>query len=259
VNINCSGLASERIYLTSNSTLTLLDGTDGQVITLIITQDSTGGRSLTFENASGTPSIAQGANASTIMQLVYDQVTNTWIVPATAVTGGIESANTVYAGPATGAPAIPTFRALTAADLPPGVLSSVSVTFTAAQIIAAAGGTPQTILAGIAGKVIVPFGLTLEYKFGSAAFVVTDSGGITGGFAEDIANGGGILGVLSTGFIDQTVSQYFTSSGLTSNGPLSDYVDEPLILGANPAGGSLSGGTGGEIVVTVYYLTITPA
>jgi len=259
VNLNCSGLASERIYLTSNSTLTLLDGSDGQVITLIITQDSTGGRSLTFENASGTPSIAQGANASTIMQLVYDAITNTWIVPATAGTGGIESANTVYAGPATGSPAIPTFRALTAADLPPGALASVSVTFTAAEIIAAAGGTPQTILAGIAGKIIVPFALLLEYKFGSEVFTIVDSGGITGGFANDIANGGGALGVLSTGFIDQTVSQYFASSGLASEGPLSDYVDEPLILSANPAGGSLTGGTGGEIIVTVYYLTITPS
>src|SRR5580693_3002708 len=88
INLNVSGLSAERVFLSANTTLTLLNGVDTQVLTLIVTQDSTGGHTLTFANASGTPSIATGANASTIMQLVYDAVTNSWITPSAAASGG---------------------------------------------------------------------------------------------------------------------------------------------------------------------------
>jgi hypothetical protein len=170
-----------------------------------------------------------------------------------------ETANTVLAGPTSGGAAPPTFRALVAADVPGLLLQSQTVTFTAAQEIAAAGGTPQTILAGTAGKVNVVFAILLEYKFGSAVFVVTASGGITAGYAPDIAGGNSSIGTLSTGFIDQSVSQWFTGEGLDQAGPLSNYVNQPYLLGANPAGGSLSGGTGGTVIVTIYYTTVTPS
>jgi hypothetical protein len=228
INLNISGLSAERIFLTANTTLTLLNGVDTQVLTLIVTQDSTGGHTLTFANASGTPSIATGANASTIMQLVYDAVTNSWITPSAAASGGSS-------------------------------LQSQATTFTAAQMIAAAGGTPQTILAGIAGKVIVALGFILEYKFGSAVFVISGGGGLTAGFAADIANDSSPIGTLSTGWLDQSVSQYFTANALDQNGPLSNYVGSPIVLSGNPSGGSISGGTGGQLFVTVLYTTITPS
>lgn len=82
--LNVSGVLANRIYLTADTTLLLLDGTDAQLLILIVTQDSTGGHALTISNSSGLPSISTSANASTVLQMVYDSVTGNWIPPAAA-------------------------------------------------------------------------------------------------------------------------------------------------------------------------------
>lgn len=67
---------------------------------------------------------------------------------------GTQSANTVLAGPTTGAAAISAFRALVAADLPAGSGTVTSVSFTGGLIsVATATTTPALTVAGTSGGI----------------------------------------------------------------------------------------------------------
>jgi hypothetical protein len=96
-----------------------------------------------FSNLSGVASDAQ----------IPDSITRDNEVPASGTT---QSANTVFAGPSTGAPAAPTFRTLTDADIPDNITASNYViksgdTMTGTLNLPANGlvaGTGQLVLSG---------------------------------------------------------------------------------------------------------------
>ncbi len=115
--------------------LTLVGGT-GITVTpsgSTITISSTGGGSGTVTSVAMTvPSflIVSGSPITTAGTL--------------AVTLATETANTVFAGPATGAAATPTFRALVAADLPAGTGTVTSVALTSPGVLYTVSGSPIT-------------------------------------------------------------------------------------------------------------------
>jgi hypothetical protein len=67
-------------------------------------------------------------------------------IPASSnLSSAPQDANTVFAGPATGSPAAPAFRALVAADLPAGVAFLASPTFTGTVVVPTLSVTSQAI------------------------------------------------------------------------------------------------------------------
>lgn len=82
-------------------------------------------------------------------------VTNSPVTSAGTLTGTLvsQSANTVFAGPSSGAAAAPTFRALTPSDLP-----TDAKTYSFGLVIDG-GGNP--IVSGIVGDVIIPVNMTI--------------------------------------------------------------------------------------------------
>jgi hypothetical protein len=87
-----------------------------------------------------------------------------------------QNANLVFAGPAAGGAAAPTFRALTTADAPGGLgMASTTTPLSSANILALLG-TPITLVAapGV-GFRIVPLSIIIVFFGGSAAY--TDAGG----------------------------------------------------------------------------------
>lgn len=89
---------------------------------------------------------------------------------ALTITFQNQTANTVFAGPASGAAAVPSFRSFTAQDLP-----NVTVSLSSAQILALLG-TPVTLVAapGV-GFSVVPTLVIVKFFGGGAAY--TDAGG----------------------------------------------------------------------------------
>lgn len=95
-------LTNERV-LTAGSNITLTDGGAGSTITIAST-------------ASGTGTVSSvGLSLPAMFTVSGSPVTTTGTLTAVLAT---EAANMVFAGPTTGADAIPTFRPLVAADLP---------------------------------------------------------------------------------------------------------------------------------------------
>ena len=98
--INVSGVASERLVLTANTTLTLKGGYDGQLFTLTVEQDSTGGWSLTATNVNNLTSPSGTPFALTAQTLSFDAADNAWNPVAAAggpITGTVTSAHIPYA------------------------------------------------------------------------------------------------------------------------------------------------------------------
>lgn len=86
-----------------------------------------------------------------------------------------QTANFIFAGPTSGGPSTPSFRAIVAADLPGTLLQSVSVSLSSADILALLG-TPKTLVAAPgAGFTIVPVMILIEFFGGTIAY--TDAGG----------------------------------------------------------------------------------
>lgn len=80
VTINPSGSAVQRIILGAATTLVMSAGFDGQAFTLLLQQDSTGSRVVTFpSNMVGFGAPSQTANATTIYEAVYDQNSGNWV------------------------------------------------------------------------------------------------------------------------------------------------------------------------------------
>jgi hypothetical protein len=81
----------------------------------------------------GTVTSVSSGNIDAIATVSVATATTT---PAISFTLATQTANTVWAGPTTGAAAAPTFRALVTADLPAGTGTVLSVSGTANQIVA---------------------------------------------------------------------------------------------------------------------------
>jgi hypothetical protein len=253
--LNVSGVSSERFYLTANTVLTLLDGVDGQSLILIITQDSIGSHTFSIANSSGLPSISTGANTSTILQLIYDAQTGLWNLPTTSSTSGNEPANTVLAGPVSGGPALPTYRALVAADLSGLVMSVATLTLTAAQILALNGAPVQIVAAPGAGKMLVPVIATFQYKFGTLAYGNVTDAAIVIGVSGTLGTQNEPIQTGATGFIDQTASQVAMTD--VDSGPMAQTaVSNAALLVANEQGSGEFTTGDGTMVVMLWYFTV---
>lgn len=85
------------------------------------------GNTLTIASTAAGAVTSVGLTMPAIFSVANSPITSSGTL---AVTLATETANTVWAGPTTGAAAAPTFRALVSADLPAGVGTVTSVTFT---------------------------------------------------------------------------------------------------------------------------------
>jgi hypothetical protein len=90
---NVSGVSAIRLLLAVATTQLYLTGAvDGQILTLIVQQDATGGRLLTSGNIPGIGTLDAAANSDTIYTLVYDAATNTWAIQAVSLANSSISA-----------------------------------------------------------------------------------------------------------------------------------------------------------------------
>ena len=140
---------------------------------------------------------------------------------------------------------------------PLGLLTA-SVPMTAAQVNGMYA-TPFQLVAAVAGKVILPVQVTVNYIGGSAAFA---SGGIIVCQYGNTAHGAGATAtagasIAGAGFLTGgTTSQYLTVTGVnnsaTGTGAASSGVINTGIYISNQTG-AFTTGTGGSLVVNVYY------
>lgn len=160
-----------------------------------------------------------------------------------------QNQNTVWAGPSSGAPALPAFRTLVAQDLP-----NVTVTLSSANILALLG-TPITLVAaqGV-GFAIIPELIVIKF-FGSGA-AYTDAGG-----AVQFVCGSAIVPLVSNAIFLVTVSpnrriQSFPWPGATDtagNPPSDDNA--PLQI--NKLTNNFAAGTGTATILVFYNVVPT--
>ena len=86
--MNASGVNTERIVLTSNSSLNIIGGYDGQVINLIIQQDATGSRTLSYTNVPNGTTVNSTAGNSTSQLLTYNMISGNWGFYAVSLPAG---------------------------------------------------------------------------------------------------------------------------------------------------------------------------
>jgi hypothetical protein len=79
---NVSGINALRLLLSTATTQLYFTGAvDGQILTLTLQQDATGGRLVTSGNCPGLVQPSATANDGTTMTLIYDSSNNTWNTP----------------------------------------------------------------------------------------------------------------------------------------------------------------------------------
>lgn len=115
-------------------------------------------------------------SAGNLSPLFTTGVATPTTTPALSFTLSNFAANTVFAGPASGAAAPPTARALVAADLPAGIVTSVSGT--AGQIASTGGSTP---VLSITNPFTFPGPASMGSNYISETRVVTAGGTTTAG------------------------------------------------------------------------------
>jgi hypothetical protein len=161
VNLNPSGSAVQRVVLAAATTLALSPGFDGQQFILLLQQDSTGSRVVTFpSNMVGFGAPSQTANATTIYTAVYDQNSGNWVNQG--VGGGADNVATYS--------------------------SAGAVTQTSSALILIAGGsaTALTLALPVAGDAdaggMDGVELTFSCTTAHAHTVTTPANGINGGY-----------------------------------------------------------------------------
>jgi hypothetical protein len=121
--VTSAGLLNSGIYQDSTSSV----GTSGQVLSSTVT-----GTKWVSAGGSGTVTSFSAGNIATI---ITSSVATPTTTPALTFALVTQTANTVWAGPTSGAAATPTFRALVAADIPSLPYLSTSLMTTAGDII----------------------------------------------------------------------------------------------------------------------------
>lgn len=168
----------------------------------------TAGSGITITNAAGSITIAAAAGGGTVTSVALSlpsifSVSGSPVTTSGTLTGTLatQAANLIFAGPGTGAAAVPTFRSIVNADLPAltdgqlfigstAGVAPVSATLTAGSGIAITNGAGSiTISATVGGGTVTSVALTLP----SSVFTVTGSpittaGTIDGAFATQLAN-----------------------------------------------------------------------
>jgi hypothetical protein len=160
-----------------------------------------------------------------------------------------QNANTVFAGPSSGAAAQPTFRALVAQDLP-----NVTVTLTSANILALMT-TPITLVAapGV-GFTIIPTMIVIKFYGGTVAY--TDAGG-----AVTFSNGSMSGALASNAIFLVTVSpnrriQSFPWPGATDTAG-NPPSDDNAALTISKITNNFAAGNGTAAILVWYYVVPT--
>lgn len=158
-----------------------------------------------------------------------------------------QNANVVFAGPSSGGPAPPTFRALVAADLPQTV-----TTLSSAQILALLG-TPITLVpAPGVGFRIVPLVIQIVFFGGAAAY--TDAGGAVslniGSMSQALVSNGIFLVTQSPNKAIQQIGG-FSATDTAGNPP----TDDNGAMTISKATNNFAAGNG-TAKITVQYLVL---
>jgi hypothetical protein len=101
-----------------------------------------------------------------------------------AVSKATQPANDVYAGPTTGAPAAPTFRALVSADLPVATTGQLGAVEPDGTTITITGG----VISAVAGGSVTSVALTMPAEFSVAGSPITGAGTLAVSKATQPAN-----------------------------------------------------------------------
>ncbi len=213
-------------------------------------------------HAEGTTAAAHSAGAT-----VTQVLTAGALQELTTLTAG-QPANTVFAGPAAGGAASPGFRALVAADLPSGVVTSVNASGGATGLTFSGGPVTGSGTLTLEGTLAVAGGGTggtniaaARSNLGAAAAGAVGSSGLTmaadrllgrttaaAGAVEEITVGAGLS--LSAGALTSTVTGTVTSVALSGGATGLTVSGSPVTgSGTLTLEGTLaiaSGGTGGE-------------
>lgn len=182
-------------------------------------------------SASGTGSVLSVA-AGDLSPLFTSNVTSPTVNPSIAFTLTNATANRVFAGPTTGSPAAPTYRALVAADLPNTAVSAGSY--------GSATAAP-TYTVDAAGRLTAAANVTITPAFSSVTGTAGTTQGGTGltGFAQGDLIYASALNTLATLSKNTSSTRYLSNTG-TSNGPAWAQIDL-----TNGVTGTLPGGNGG--------------
>lgn len=204
-----------------------------------------------FPGGSGTvTSVAHTLSVPTIFtsSVVGSPVTTSGTI-ADTITLINQNANTVFAGPSSGAAAQPSFRSLVAQDLP-----FTTIALSSAQILALLG-TPVTLVpAPGVGFTVVPIMIVIKFFGGSAAY--TDAGG-----AVTFSNGSMSATLASNAIFLVTTSpnrriQTFPWPGATDtagNPPSDDNAAFQISKITN----NFAAGNGTATILTWYYVVPT--
>jgi hypothetical protein len=203
--------------------ITILNGVDGQTVTLLFLQDATGHSvSAGGGNLTGFVSPATTPNTASVQQFTYCQRLNTWLAPLVAAQSS---------------------QFLTA-----------SVTLSSAEILALLE-TPVTIIpAQGAGKSIISNLAVLQYKFGTTPYTVPD--GATLALGTDIASDS------PSDFITDPTLTFGTSANqvatLTGGGvvPQASSANTPFVVGLLDVDTDMTLGNG-TAIITVWYTVLT--
>lgn len=196
------------------TSMSIINPTDGQELLLLWAQDATGHSITIASNIQNAPTIGTAANDYTYFSLVYNAADTTWYAPASggsgtvtsvamtvparqsvsgspittsgtlAVTDNNQDANLVFAGPASGSAAAPTFRAIEPADLPVATDSALGVVKPDGSTITISGGVISSSGGGFSnpmtteGDIIVggSSGTPERLGAGTSGYVLTSNG-----------------------------------------------------------------------------------
>jgi hypothetical protein len=146
-----------------------------------------------------------------------------------AVTKNTQTANQVYAGPASGSAAAPTFRALVSADVP-GSLSN-PMTTQGDIIYGGASGAPTRLAAGTTGQVLQTNGSSAAPSWVAAG---TDPNALFSTVGVVVDGGGSVPATGTKGFIAVPYAGTITGWSIIADQSGSASFDVWLIAGSAP-------------------------
>ncbi len=189
--------------------------------------------------------------------LFTTSVATSTTTPALSFTLNTQAANLVFAGPSSGPDDVPTFRALTSADLPGGIGTVTSVAWTTSQGVSASIANPTG-----AANITITLGALTGVTSYNGLVITADTGAITTGIWNGTkvseAYGGTNQSTYTTGDI-----LYASASNTLSKLPIStDGKVLTLLAGApswqTPSAGTVSSVSGTTNRITVATGTTTP-
>jgi hypothetical protein len=179
--------------------------------------------------------------------VVGSPVTTTGTLAATIGLAN-ETANTVWSGPASGAPGAPAFRSLVAADLP-----FTSTVLTSVNILALFGTPIILVPAPGVGFTIVPTAIIIKLFGGAAAYLDGGGGAVSfnvGSASQALLSNGIFLVTTSPNRAIQRIAG-FAATDTAGNPP----TDDNAALTISKATGNFTAGNGTATII-VFYLVV---